>query len=831
MQKIGAAPGSTAIVALLAMLPAVLTAVSPSVSVAQSSLPSPSANLAQAQEQKSFNIPSQPLQSALIQFGQQSGRQIAVEGAAVRGLTTPGVQGTMSVEQALGQLLSGSGLTFSFPSATTIALHRPGQGALPGVQQLDPVQVQGLFPVPPQAMIDNIPPPYAGGQVATGGQLGLLGNRSVMDTPFNQTSYTAKKAQDQQARTIRDVLIDDPSVRAYFQDGGPGYDTYRIRGFGPPGVPATAYSGLFGILPSFSVMAELAERVEVLKGPSAMLNGMIPGGNIGGTINVVPKRAPEETLMQATASYASASQFGIHADLAHRFGADKEFGVRFNGVFKGGQTDIQYNADQRALAVLGLDYRGERVRLSADLGYQDQYINGVIPYLGVAVGVPLPWAPNVRNNAGGQPWSYSSRRDLFGIGRAELDLTEHVTAYAAFGAHDYRLAGLYASNMTVTNVAGTVAPSIQGAPFNLTQYQTYQTGEAGLRARVRTGPVGHELAFSATTYWNETGIGETAGTPFATNIYAPTIIAPPNLVTPPARKVSTNTLSGIALADTLTGADKRIQLTVGARLQQVQAANFNVISGIQTSGYNQSALSPSVALVLKPWENVSVYGNWIQGLQQGAIVQPPFTNAGEVFPPYKSTQYEAGVKVDWGKLTTTASVFQISQPSILVNTVTNSQFLGGEQVNQGLELNFFGEVSEGFRVLGGAMFLSAVLTQTQGGLTNGWIAPFSPGAQFNLAGELDLPFLRGATVDARVIYTGAQFIDTTSPRRSLPEWTRFDIGARYTFENPGAKGKPLVARFNVDNVLDNNYWAGGSGASFLFLGAPRTFRLSLTASF
>ncbi len=58
--------------------------------------------------------------------------------------------------------------------------------------------------------------------MATGSQLGLLGNRNVMDTPFNQTSYTAKKAKDQQAQTVRDVLIDDPSVRSWLPDGGGG---------------------------------------------------------------------------------------------------------------------------------------------------------------------------------------------------------------------------------------------------------------------------------------------------------------------------------------------------------------------------------------------------------------------------------------------------------------------------------------------------------------------------------------------------------------------------------------------------------------------------------
>jgi len=37
----------------------------------------------------------------------------------------------------------------------------------------------------------NLPPRCAGGQVATGGLLGSLGNRAVVDTPFNQTNYTS----------------------------------------------------------------------------------------------------------------------------------------------------------------------------------------------------------------------------------------------------------------------------------------------------------------------------------------------------------------------------------------------------------------------------------------------------------------------------------------------------------------------------------------------------------------------------------------------------------------------------------------------------------------
>jgi len=783
--------------------------------------------VAPAQRARTFDIPSQSLTDGLTLFGRQSGLQISVHADLVRGLTTPGVSGLMTPEQALARLLAGTGLVFSISGGSTVTLQKPGAGVAPGAIQLDPVQVQG-YPVPQQALIDNLPPPYAGGQVATGGQVGLLGNRPVMDTPFNQTSYTAKKVQDQQAKTVRDALIDDPSVRASLPQTGIAADNVYIRGF-VVGSNATSYGGLYGMLPTYSIMAELAERIEVLKGPSAMLNGMQPFGAIGGTINVVPKRAADEPLTQFTANYVSSSQIGGHADIARRFGSDKQFGVRFNGVFRSGDSDVLWNSEQRALAALGLDFRGDHVRVAADLGYQYQNINAPTPYLGVANGIPLPWAPNVRSNAGAQPWSYVQRKDLFGVVRAEVDMTESITAYAAFGVHDTRYGDLLGGNFfTATNFNGaaTAQPQVTNS------YNQNLTAEAGVRGQFATGPIAHEFALSGTTFKQDNGSGAVLGPAYTANIYNTVVLPRAALANPAANRTSSQEMSSLAFADTLSAADKRIQLTAGFRLQQVVVANYNAVTGKQTAGYDQSAITPAVALIFKPWQNVSLYGNFIQGLQQGVVVPTNFRNAGEVFPPFKSTQYEAGVKVDWGRFSTTAGVFQISQPSTITNVATNTLVLGGEQRNRGFELNMFGEPVEGVRLLGGLMLLDAVLTRTQGGLTDGWIAPFAPNLNLNLAGEWDLPFLRGLTLNSRIIYTSSQYIDTTWPRRSLPDWTRLDVGARYTFDNmTSPTGKPIALRFNVENLLDANYWMGGQASTFLTLGMPRTFRLALTTDF
>lgn len=78
--------------------------------------------------------------------------------------------------------------------------------------------------------IGKLPEAYAGGQVAKGGRLGILGNRDFMDAPFSATSYTAQKIEDQGAQTVASVMEADPSVRNTHSSNGM-LDSFYIRGF------------------------------------------------------------------------------------------------------------------------------------------------------------------------------------------------------------------------------------------------------------------------------------------------------------------------------------------------------------------------------------------------------------------------------------------------------------------------------------------------------------------------------------------------------------------------------------------------------------------------
>ena len=72
--------------------------------------------------------------------------------------------------------------------------------------------------------------PFAGGQVASGGRVGVLGTQDNLSTPFSITSYTNELIQDKQARSVGDVLQNDSGVRVA-RGFGNFQESYFIRGF------------------------------------------------------------------------------------------------------------------------------------------------------------------------------------------------------------------------------------------------------------------------------------------------------------------------------------------------------------------------------------------------------------------------------------------------------------------------------------------------------------------------------------------------------------------------------------------------------------------------
>jgi iron complex outermembrane receptor protein len=221
-------------------------------------------------------------------------------------------------------------------------------------------------------------------------------------------------------------------------------------------------------------------------------------------------------------------------------------------------------------------------------------------------------------------------------------------------------------------------------------------------------------------------------------------------------------------------------------------------------------------------ENVSVYANYMTGLSQGQFAPVGTVNANQQFEPDETTQYEVGVKGQWGGLFTSLALFDISQPAGVIDPGTNVFSISGEQVHRGVEWTFAGEVRPRFRVLGGANYIDAEL---RGGDYDGAVAPGVPEWTANIGGEVDVG-ATGLTLTGRVIYTSDAYIFGDN-LQSIPEWTRLDLGARYGVD---ISGRDVVFRINAVNVTGEDYWASAQGSG-LSLGAPRSVLVSATVDF
>lgn len=685
----------------------------------------------------------------------------------------------------------------------------------------------------------RLPPPAAGGQVATGGRVGLFGNMDVMDTPFSSSSYTEELIRDQQSRSIGDVLQNDPTVRVS-KGFGNFQELYVVRGF-PVYSDDMTYNGLYGVLPRQFVAAELVERVEVFRGANAFLNGAAPGGTgVGGAFNLVPKRAGSEPLTRLTAGVSGNDEIYAAADIARRFGQDDAWGARLNLVSRDGEGSVEGEDGQLRVIGLGVDRRGDRARFSADLGWQDHRIDAPRP--SVTPGTAIPEVPSADRNFA-QPWTYTDEEQLFGAVRGEFDVTEGVTAWAAFGGRQGK------EDNSLANPRSDATGALSGYRFDNVREDTVWSGDIGVRADVTTGPIEHRLVASASQVQSKSK-NAWAASDFSG--FSMGTLTDPVFVTPPAASIPSGDMSdpnvtervkntSFAVADMLSFLDGRLLATVGVRYQEIETKSYAYADGAFGSGYSSDATTPAFALVYKPSETISLYANYAEALVPGKIAPALLNgveveNDGEVLEPFRAEQAEVGVKYDGGSFGGTLSVFRTTLPSESFTVTPGSDPVSGvysadgEQENQGVELTVFGEPVTGLRLIGGATWLDSEIKRALTASLEGNAAIGVPEFQINANVEWDVPMVAGLTLEGRAVHTGSQAASGDNTLE-LDSWTRFDAGVRYAFE---AGERPLTVRARVENVADEDQWVavgGYPGSNYLTLGAPRTFRLSVSTEF
>ena len=668
-------------------------------------------------------IPAGPLNQTLLAISAAFNVDILAPDELVAGHRALALSGRLSAAEALDRALQDSGLEARPEDGAYLIAVSAEEAEAP--EALPRLGVAGEAPAA-RFPYSDLPEVYEGGQVARGGRVGLLGNRDIFDTPFSVTSYTAELIDNQQARTLADVIQNDSS--AYLMNPRHGFaETFAIRGFTVGGASTRLYDGLPGLFGGIAASpVRTLERVEIFKGPNAFLNGT--AANVGGIFNLVPKRPTETPLTRLTTDYDYKSRLGIHADLSRRFGSKKQFGARLNTIYHKGESAIENNEEEWGQMALALQYRTDKLRLETILDYSNRNLdrgNQLFVLDRAATSISVPSAPDLED-AIQQPWEGLERQFTRALLRAEYSLDKMWTMHAAYGAIDFENYQLTTFGLRLNANGNFDIPSFR----QFTDTEKTYVWNAGIRGQFKTGQITHQISVETVRSEQKAGsaIGITPLSPsFSSNLYRPRFIARPQFdrLTRNPPKTNDNIYSSIAIADTMGFFDERVLLTAGIRRQTINTKNFNPSTGMRTREYDKSANTPAIGLVFKPWSFMSIYGNYIKALEQGPTAPRTAINAGEVFSPSETEQIEFGMKFDLDGLGLTAGVFQIERPSGI--TDENRRFsVNGEQRNRGLELNAFGELRQDLRLLGGITYIDSELTRTQGGRFNGKDATGTP---------------------------------------------------------------------------------------------------------
>lgn len=292
--------------------------------------------IAQTQARASFRIPAGTLNQALTAFGRQAGIQVTYLASIAAGKTSPGFSGSASPEQALANILRGSGLLYSFPNATTAAISAPSTDAsnlsADGSTVLQAIVITGT------SQDDNT--------VAAKNS----SSATKLDTPLVETarsvSVVTRKELDQ--RSVQDIIeavqysAGVTTGRAGFD---PRFDAIEIRGYDATTMgdykdglrqPYLNY-GMFRTDP-YSL-----ERVEIVKGPVSVLYG---AGTPAGIINKVSKFANGERIREVETFYGTENRRQIAFDIGDTFGEGSDLSYRLVGLARKGETNFDI-ADDR----------------------------------------------------------------------------------------------------------------------------------------------------------------------------------------------------------------------------------------------------------------------------------------------------------------------------------------------------------------------------------------------------------------------------------------------------------------------------------------------------
>lgn len=646
-------------------------------------------------------------------------------------------------------------------------------------------------------------------------QVGTFRDMQPLDVPQTSNVITREVLDAQAATTLFGALRNTAGVARTALNGST-YDNIAIRGILVENRGNYRLNGSLPIINLVDVPLENKERVEVLKGASSLYYGFVPPSGI---VNLVTKRAGKEPVSNIA---LSANQYGganVHADLGRRFGSQQQFGARINLVE--GREDIgidNYSGD-RALASAALDWRAtSNLSFKLDLEhYRKNVSEQAAIRVPVAVGgiITLPGVPDNRINLTGEWAKYDAKATNI-LFRTDYALNDNWGVFFEAGkartGRDRNLSEF--RNYNLATGQGDLQTT-----FSRDQEWNNENYRGEIYGRLPGEWLTHELSFGYTANKRSQDPKSFPRTTLsgAQNLYNPVSIPEQSPTVAFTSNPSSIDDRGWYLSDRILIGEKW-QAMVGVRGSDYESVTT-------TTRYKADGVNPALALMYKPVTSISLYGSYLEGLEESGQAPAGRANAGELLPPALSKQKEIGVKAEVAQgVLLQAAYFDIQRPS---TTTTNNVFvMNGLAQYKGLEMAASGEVTKQLSLIASALFMDAKQLNTANAATYGKTPDNTPERTASLFAEYRLQTLPGLALSSGLHYVGKRPVNDEN-QAYIDSYTTLSLGVRYTTR---AAGKRATIQAVLDNATDKNYWSN-AGSGLLGVGAPRTLKVTAKVEF
>ncbi len=745
------------------------------------SFATPSAAWAQVRTQSQ---PALPLSEALQRIASECNAPMDIDPDAVRGITANPVVDARSERDAVEQATQGLPVVIQVTDDGRIVIVNEIVVTARRDEAEDNVLVRGA---------------------TSSSRLG----QSLREQARNTQVISAKLLERQQAQTLTEALDNAGGVVANTATVQGGV-SFSVRGFDSNGAVnglPSASSSTFAAgttLPLANI-----ERIEVLKGPDAILLG---SDNLGGTINIVTKKPNAEERLYLTAETGSYGLIRGTLDANQSLTEDDQLSVRFIGTAaKADENFGGYRGNEDYLFAPSMRYknRSTDIIVSATLGNQ---LFGVVPF-------------TIINTATKEPFDIPTDRPLIGdedqgvqIKTTQLnaEITQEITDWltvVARGQHQKINFSLRQySPFAVLNNNGLLLVSSSG---------TRQTSENDAidgfaRIAFETGRVSHKLVAGMTVTDNKVrAIFAGDGGLFPYNF-----LNPPATLRPLARVYNLSA----DVDSTQYGYYGQYLVELGpihlmAGVRHNDMATESTVTGRAPTETNTKATTPNFGAVFDVTDQISIFGS----LAYGYVPITTLDREGNELPDIRSRNAEIGIKWDLfdERVLLNASWFDIRQSNLLDRDPINPRFqisVPGQR-GKGIDLNISGRPLPGLTV-------SAAYTRTdyeflQPSPTLGDTVNGQPRDVYNVYASYEHAIATRvkAGIGAGVTGRSSSAVDRRDVYR-IPAATTVNLNG---FLSVG----DLDFNVGVRNLFDVQTYNPTRTTGYVPLGEPRSFRLTV----